>query len=92
MVSDSRAAVAITVIVMDLGNPPSQGVVGFSPWALRPLEPAVKTAARESQDLTELRHRILRGKVFHLGKSSCSGFSERMPKAFFRISFLRLAV
>src|SRR5262245_62848176 len=92
MLSDARAAVAMAVLLVNTGYAPNQCNIGLSPKALSRLEPAVKAAARQPQNLTELRHRIFGGQAFHEGKSFCSGSSERMPKAFFRISFLRLAV
>src|SRR5580698_479852 len=92
LVEHPRAAVAGLVFLVDPADMLREFARAPGAFALGTVEPPVVTAARHLKGPGQFLKGIIGGEVFHKGISFGSGSWETMPSAFFRISFLRLAI
>src|ERR1700722_7976547 len=86
-----RAAITLPALGVDAANVLGEFEGGLRSFARWRFEPPVITAAGNLQGPGQFGQRIVCGQGFHQGISFASGSWERMPNAFFKISFLRLA-
>lgn len=91
LLENPGTAIGLAAAFMDAGDLAGQLPGRTGAGAFRPFQPAVVTTAGNSQSPGQFQERIILGQGFHKGISFGSGSWERMPSAFFRISFLRWA-